>query len=43
MAVPILCDGEVIGVIDSEQSLKGFFQPHHLRIAQISPISVAKD
>ena len=34
MAVPILCDGEVIGVIDSEHSLKGFFQPHHLRIMQ---------
>ena len=29
MVVPILCDGEVIGVIDSEHSLKGFFQPHH--------------
>ena len=34
MAVPILCDGEVIGVIDSEHSLKDFFQPHHLRIMQ---------
>ena len=34
MAVPILCDGEVIGVIDSEHSLKDFFQPHHLRVMQ---------
>ena len=34
MAVPILCDGEVIGVIDSEHSLQGFFQPSHLRIMQ---------
>ena len=32
MAVPILCDGKVIGVIDSEHSLKGFFQPYHLRV-----------
>ena len=34
MAVPILCDGQVIGVIDSEHSLKGFFQPNHLRVMQ---------
>ena len=34
MAVPILCDGNVIGVIDSEHTLKGFFQPHHLRVMQ---------
>lgn len=34
MAVPIRCDGEVIGVIDSEHSLEGFFQPHHLRLLQ---------
>ena len=34
MAVPILCDGNVIGVIDSEHSLKGFFKPHHLRVMQ---------
>ena len=34
LAVPILCDGEVIGVIDSEHSLRGFFQPFHLRILE---------
>ena len=34
MAVPILCDGEVIGVIDSEHSLEGFFQSYHLRLLQ---------
>ena len=34
MAVPIKCDGKVIGVIDSEHSLHGFFQPYHLRIMQ---------
>ena len=34
MAVPILCDGNVIGVIDSEHTLKDFFQPHHLRVMQ---------
>lgn len=34
MAVPIRCDGQVIGVIDSEHSLEGFFQPHHLRLLQ---------
>ena len=34
MAVPIYCDNEVIGVIDSEHSLQGFFTPAHLRIMQ---------
>lgn len=34
MAVPILCDDEVIGVIDSEHSLRNFFQPFHLRVLQ---------
>ena len=34
MAVPIVCDGEVIGVIDSEHSLEGFFQSYHLRLLQ---------
>lgn len=34
MAVPIFCDDEVIGVIDSEHSLKGFFQPFHMRTMQ---------
>ena len=34
MAVPIFCDDEVIGVIDSEHTLKGFFNPSHLRIMQ---------
>ena len=34
MAVPIRCDGEVIGVIDSEHTLPGFFQPFHLRVIQ---------
>lgn len=32
MAVPILCDGEVIGVIDSEHSLPDFYKPFHLRV-----------
>ena len=39
---PILCDGNVIGVIDSEHTLKGFFQPHHLRVMQASPTFAAK-
>jgi len=34
LTVPILCDGAVIGVIDSEHTLRGFFQPFHLRILQ---------
>jgi signal transduction histidine kinase/CheY-like chemotaxis protein len=34
VAVPILCDGEVIGVIDSEHTLTGFFKPFHLRVLQ---------
>jgi signal transduction histidine kinase/ActR/RegA family two-component response regulator len=34
MAVPIYCDKQVIGVIDSEHSLQGFFTPSHLRIMQ---------
>lgn len=34
MAVPIFCDNEVIGVIDSEHSLTGFFQPYHMRVMQ---------
>ena len=34
MAVPIVCDGEVIGVIDSEHTLEGFFQSYHLRLLQ---------
>ena len=34
MAVPIFCDDEVIGVIDSEHTLRDFFQPHHMRIMQ---------
>ena len=32
MAVPIRCDGEVIGIIDSEHSMPGFFRSYHLRI-----------
>ncbi|MCC6282242.1 MAG: GAF domain-containing protein, partial [Saprospiraceae bacterium] len=32
LAVPILADGRVIGVIDSEHSQKGFFTPWHLQI-----------
>ena len=34
LAVPILCDGEVIGVIDSEHTMPGFFQPFHLKVLQ---------
>lgn len=34
LAVPIVCDGEVIGVIDSEHTLPGFFRPFHLRVLQ---------
>ena len=34
MAVPILCDGEVIGVIDSEHTMPGFFKPFHLKVLQ---------
>jgi signal transduction histidine kinase/CheY-like chemotaxis protein len=34
LAVPILCDGEVIGVIDSEHTLPGFYRPFHLRVLQ---------
>ena len=34
LAVPILCDGEVIGIIDSEHTLPGFFRPFHLRVLQ---------
>ena len=34
LAVPILCDGEVIGVIDSEHTMPGFFKPFHLRVLQ---------
>ncbi|MFN0215919.1 MAG: histidine kinase [Saprospiraceae bacterium] len=32
LAVPILADGRVIGVIDSEHSQKGFYSPWHLQI-----------
>lgn len=31
LAVPIKLEGRVLGVIDSEHSQKGFFQPFHLR------------
>jgi signal transduction histidine kinase/CheY-like chemotaxis protein len=34
MAVPILCDGGVIGVIDSEHTMPGFFKPFHLKVLQ---------
>ncbi len=34
MAVPIIADGRVIGVIDSEHPNMGFYQPHHLRIVE---------
>ena len=34
LAVPILCDGEVIGVIDSEHTMPGFFKPFHLKVLQ---------
>ena len=32
IAVPILFEGRVLGVIDSEHHQKGFFQPYHLDI-----------
>ena len=32
MAVPIIIDGEVIGVIDSENSQRNFFTPKHLSL-----------
>lgn len=34
LTVPILCDGEVIGVIDSEHTMPGFFKPFHLKVLQ---------
>jgi signal transduction histidine kinase/CheY-like chemotaxis protein len=34
MAVPIVCDGKVIGVIDSENSKVNFFTRDHLKIIQ---------
>lgn len=34
MAVPIVCDGKVIGVIDSENSEADFFTRDHLKIIQ---------
>lgn len=34
LTVPILCDGEVIGIIDSEHTLPDFFQLFHLRVLQ---------
>ena len=34
MAVPIIADGRVIGVIDSEHPETNFYQPHHLRIVE---------
>lgn len=34
LAVPILVDGEVFGVIDSEHSKKNFFTRQHLRVLQ---------
>ncbi len=34
LAVPIVCDGVVIGVIDSEHTLPAFFKSFHLRILQ---------
>ena len=34
MAIPIICDNRVIGVIDSEHSQPGFYQDHHVRIVK---------
>ena|GEM_PF-452849 len=34
MAVPIICDGKVIGVIDSEHSKANFYTRDHLKIIQ---------
>ena len=46
LAVPILHDGKVIGVIDSENSRKNFFTFHHLKaitiIASISANKIAE-
>ena len=35
ITVPIVYENKVIGVIDSEHSQKGFFQPYHLETLQI--------
>lgn len=35
LAVPIFSKGKVIGVLDSEHSLKGFFRERHLRAFQV--------
>lgn len=46
MAVPILVDGKVFGVIDSEHSRKGFYTRRHLqllsRIAEIAAAKISK-
>ncbi len=34
MAMPIICDNRVIGIIDSEHSQPGFYQAHHARIVK---------
>ena len=34
MTVPIMCDGKVIGIINSEHRLEGFFQPFQLSLLQ---------
>lgn len=35
LAVPIVSNGKVIGVIDSEHSVKGFFLPRHVQAFQV--------
>jgi signal transduction histidine kinase len=46
MAVPIMVDGKVFGVIDSEHSRKGFYTRRHLhiltRIAEIAAAKISK-
>jgi signal transduction histidine kinase len=43
MAVPIMVDGKVFGVIDSEHSRKGFYTRRHLQIlTRIAEIAAAK-
>lgn len=35
LSVPIFSNGEIVGVLDSEHSMKGFFKERHLRLFQM--------
>lgn len=35
LSVPIICEGKVVGVFDSEHSVKGFFKTRHVQAFQI--------